>query len=287
MRTLCNSTSLRRNQLERCDVTKAQVERLIQAVFIKTGINLIYYKEDYIYKHFSDIMLKNEIHSPDVLIEKIEASDLSKSDSFINAVVDLVPARSTRFFRDFYAFDSVMELFSTPPCPSDLKILSAGCSSGEESFSIALSLLDKKYHLNNEFKISAVELSPHLLDRAKTGEYSIIYLDQIPSMYSKHIKISNDQSCFSFSNEVIERVEFVLGDLIDSDKNFFSPTRYHLVSLRYVVIFMKPDIAKIVLTNVSNSLTPGGILWMGVGEFIELPSHYSLKLVDASIYKRV
>jgi chemotaxis methyl-accepting protein methylase len=297
VRNLSNASGMRKYDKLECNITSAQLDRLKNAVYQKTGLQLSMFKDCYLLKHFSEFMDKHQIVSPDALVEKISNLQSNCKDKygvlhpirneFIKDLSEILPGRATRFFRDPFVFVKIIDEITTLPHHDKYKILCAGSGSGEEPYSIALALYSKSENARDNIEIKAIELSPFLIETARRAKYATCNIKQIPDEYYNKVMISKGNTYFTMDKEILESVVFIDANLtseklLENYKNYFD-----LIALRYVVVFLKPEYTTKIIRNVSKMLNTCGRLWLGVGEFIEEPEQFSLELVEASVYRRI
>lgn len=195
----------------------------------------------------------------------------------------------TNFFRDPDAFDSLVingfsKLFNDKKASSTIRIWIPACSTGEEVFSIAI-LLDEyllRNKINRDFKIFATDLDPEALKRASAALYSInIVTDISKERLQNYFIKSGDQ--FQIIKRIREKIIFSAHNLV-KDPPFI---RMDMVSCRNLLIYLKPETQKRIISNFHFSLVSGGILLLGHSENIS-DNDGQFELIDAKwrIFRR-
>jgi two-component system CheB/CheR fusion protein len=178
--------------------------------------------------------------------------------------------RVTQFFRDPEAFEALKDkvfpaLVKGRPAGQPLRIWSAGCSTGEEAYSLAIALLE---YLENQsemppIKILATDLNDLALEKARAG----VYLDNIEIDVSperlRRFFIRQDGH-YQISKAIRELCVFSRHNMA-SDPPF---SRLDLVSCRNVLIYMDTALQKRVLPILHYALNPDGFLFLGASENI-------------------
>ena len=183
--------------------------------------------------------------------------------------------RVTEMFRDpeFYQAirEHVVPLLKTW---SHLRIWHAGCSTGEEVYSMAILL--KEEGLHDRVKIYATDFNHIALEQAKSGIYKA---DQIKS-YARNYQNSGPKGSFSdyyyaehdaaiMDSELKKNIIWANHNLV-TDSDF---AEMHMILCRNVMIYFNKDLQKRVHDLFHNSLVNGGILGLGSKETIQFSSH--------------
>ncbi|UZR98216.1 CheR family methyltransferase [Chondrinema litorale] len=177
----------------------------------------------------------------------------------------------TSFFRDPEAFESLKskvfpEIVKNKTTNEPIRIWSAGCSTGEETYSLAFIMLDffetHALYGNIRFKIFASDIDRDALERASTGIYNSHQLANLPTRYiSKYFnKLGENQ--FQVKDFVRKNIVFAKHNII-KDPPFI---RLDLVVCRNLLIYIEPHIQKKTLLNFQFALNPGGYLFLGSSE---------------------
>jgi two-component system CheB/CheR fusion protein len=176
--------------------------------------------------------------------------------------------RVTQFFRDPEAYRALQEqvfpaLIKGRTHTHPIRIWVAGCSTGEEAYSIAIALLE---YLDNRsdrlpIKILATDLNEDALEKARAG----VYLDNIEADVSPERlrRYFNRVDNFYHINKTIREMCVFSRHDMTRDPPF---SHLDLVSCRNVLIYMDASLQKRVLPLLHYSLEPGGYLFLGSSE---------------------
>lgn len=197
------------------------------------------------------------------------------------SLAELLVVPETWFFRDREPFHCLRQFVLTHGRSGDaqerLRMLSIPCSSGEEPYSIAMTLLDLGM-LPTQFHIDAVDLSANALRRAAEGDY-----DQA--------SFRGDEAAFAGLRERFfarQGSRFVAHDSLRSSlhllqDNLISPSLlaghgpYHVIFCRNVLIYLDAPARTAALTNLHRLLMPGGLLYVG---------HVEARIVESQAFQR-
>lgn len=240
-------------------------------------IDLTAYKEVQLHRRLNNFIsrvgAKNERDFIDILSRDKELKQKFK---------DFITINVTEFFRNPEIFKEFEKIIKTEVGSknNELKIWSAACSIGAEPYSVAMLLNEINPRLRH--KIIATDIDETILDRAKEGIFTLAELKNIPNNYiAKYFNKVNDK--YVISNEIKRYVAFKKHDLIlDSyEKNFDS------IICRNVVIYFNNDIKNQMYSKFSESLKPGGTLFVGATESIYNYRDYGFEKASTFIYKKI
>ncbi|MDR6943176.1 CheR family methyltransferase [Mucilaginibacter pocheonensis] len=177
----------------------------------------------------------------------------------------------TKFFRDKEAFEilqkKLLDLLSQKPADEPVRIWVAGCSTGEEAYSIAILVMECQEQINRKHQakvqIFATDLDIKAIEHARQGiYYGNITADVSPERIERFFIRNNDG--FSAKKELREMIVFAQHNLI-KDAPF---TRLDLLCCRNVMIYLTNDLQKKILPLFHYSLMPKGLMFMGPAETI-------------------
>lgn len=189
----------------------------------------------------------------------------------LREIVDRLVINETQFFRDFHLFEVLRKyllpkLFWEKRKDRKISIWSAGCSTGQEPYSIAMILLEYFSFklLNYDLKIWATDISFSSLEKAKRGLYSNSEIGRgVPVHFLfKYFKSKNSE--WEIREEVKALVKFDFLNLIEAEKKVFE--KFDLIFCRYVLIYFSDSIKEKIWETLWNSLNSGGCLILGATE---------------------
>ena len=184
--------------------------------------------------------------------------------------------RVTQFFRDPEAFDALSEsvfpkIVDGRTSGTVVRIWVAGCSSGEEVYSIAICLLEYLERRTEDvmIKILATDLNEMALEKARAGVYlDNIEIDVSPARLRKYF--TRHSGHYQISKSVRELCIFSRHNIIN-DAPF---SRLDLISCRNMLIYMDTTLQKLVIPILHYAINPKGFLFLGssenVGGFSEM-----------------
>lgn len=208
-------------------------------------------------------------------------------------MADYISTNKTEFFRENAHFDflsrTILPQFHgrlpTYRIPL-LNIWSAGCSSGQESYSISITI--EEFIRSSGFKlgysITATDISTRMLKTAKEAIYSMALVEEIPmdlkQKYFLKGKELND-SKVRVAKEIRDRVRFSYLNLMDDSYQFKGD--FNVIFLRNTLIYFEPKVQIQVLTKVLDRLTEGGFLFIGHSESL-INMNLPIQSIAPSVY---
>lgn len=194
---------------------------------------------------------------------------LSRAD--LQLLIEQVSVGETYFFREpghfaVLAETALPELLHHRPFDRPLRILSIGCSSGEELYSAAIALRDYSYDLNaGRILLQGVDVHAALLRKAERARYSAWALRATPP----HLRdecFRREGEDYHLRQELRALVRFEERNLFDSDPHFFRPGSVDILFCRNVLIYFSERSLRLAVARFSSVLAGGGFLFLGHSE---------------------
>ncbi|WP_299686241.1 protein-glutamate O-methyltransferase [uncultured Vibrio sp.] len=185
------------------------------------------------------------------------------------AAVDAMTTNETLWFRDIYPFavlaDKLLPEIAANKRP--IKIWSAASSSGQEPYSMAMTILEtqaRKPGMLPSVSITATDISASMLDMCRTGSYDNLALGRglSPERRRTFFEDAGDGR-MKVKDNVKRMVNFRPQNLMDS---YALLGKFDIIFCRNVLIYFSPDMKSKVLNQMANSLNPGGYLLLGASE---------------------
>ncbi|TGZ36395.1 Chemotaxis protein methyltransferase 1 [Photobacterium damselae subsp. damselae] len=185
------------------------------------------------------------------------------------AAVDAMTTNETLWFRDIYPYTVLTERIfpELAAHKRPLKIWSAASSSGQEPYSIAMSVLEtqmKKPGLLSGVHITATDISQTMLDMCRTGVYDNLALGRGLSPERRRMFFDdNGDGRMKINDKVKRLVQFRAQNLKDS---YALLGKFDVIFCRNVLIYFSPEMKAKVLNQMAQSLNSGGYLLLGASE---------------------
>lgn len=234
-------------------------------IYDNSGIYISDSKKYLIENRLSRIIQENNLQSFEDYLKLIK---FSSNGNELTRLFDAVTTNETYFFREpqqltVFAEGIVSKLLEQKKGANRLKIWSAACSTGEEPYTLAMMLMEKRIS-PDKFEICASDLSEGVLSSAKKAVYNSYSIRNIPEPYMKKYFSTSGQS-YALNDSVKKTVKFMKVNLIDI-KNTASLRSMDIIFCRNVLIYFDTKAKQKVVSNLYDSLNPGGYLFIGQSE---------------------
>ena len=163
----------------------------------------------------------------------------------------------------------------------DLRIWSAGCSTGEEAYTAVMVMKDFFGAQNWDYRILATDISTRVLEEAQRGVYPEESLKDVPPRWRKRY-FGRDGQTYLLSDEVKREVIFKRLNLMDPFP-FTKP--FDLIFCRNVMIYFEQETKNGLVAKFYDALKPGGYLFIGHSETIQRDSS-GFRYIEPSIYQK-
>lgn len=199
-----------------------------------------------------------------------------------------ITVNETFFFRDIPQLE-VLEKHILPEALNNgkrtINILSAGCSSGEEAYTIAIILREKFPQLS--FNILGIDISDMVVAKAIRGEYTEYAVRFVPKPYFKKYFSTAESGSYKFLEPYRTNVKFMKYNLMDFD-SIAAASSFDVIFCRYVLIYFDKDSKQKVITSFYNKMADNGYLILGNSESLfSISNNFKmLHFPSAIIYNR-
>jgi len=243
---------------------------LSELVSDRTGIMFADHKKDMVYARLSRRLRQLGMSSFEQYVRILNGEN---GESEIGHLINALTTNLTRFFREPQQFDHFAEI-ALPSCidflraerSSRLRIWSAGCSSGEEPYSIAISLLETPGIKDWNVRVLATDLDTGMLDAAAKGEYeSASIKDVSPERRMKHLMPPDSpmRDRWLVTDDLRSLIAFKQLNLIGE---WPMTGLFDVIFCRNVMIYFDPETKRTLITRFFDLLRPGGWLYLGSSE---------------------
>ena len=231
----------------------------------RTGHDFSQYKQNTIYRRVERRIAISQLENLPNYLRMLQENPAEIESLFRELLIGV-----TTFFRDPESFvklkTALLDLVKSKPDNGQIRIWVPGCSTGEEAYSVAIllreCLTESKKDLN--VQIFATDIDGLAIERARSGSYSGIASDVSKERLS-HFFTSRDDR-FQIRKDIREMLIFAQQSLI-KDPPF---TKLDLITCRNLLIYFSTELQKRIIPVFHYSLLPGGILFLGSSETINV-----------------
>ncbi len=267
-------------------ITEKEFRKLADYIKINYGIYLKDEKQSLIAGRLHNVLAQKNINSFSEYYDYI-ISD--KSGNAVVTLIDKITTNHTFFMREaahFYHFrDETLPYLASTVRDKDLRIWSAGCSSGEEPYTLAM-IIDEFFGKEKvlwDSKILATDISSKVLGEASKGIYSSEDIAALPAHWKLNYLKKIDDERYVFTDKVRNEVIFRKFNLME--RVFPFKKKFHAIFCRNVMIYFDEK-TKWELVNKLYDLTEyGGYLFIGHSESLNR-EQTKYKYVKPSVYRK-
>ena len=209
---------------------------------------------------------------------------LDRAPTEYERLKDAITINVTRFYRNAETWNLLRGGVIQEICRTghgEIRVWSAGCSSGEEPYTLVMLMADHLEeqgtpHRLRHVTIDATDIDRQCLDRARAGRYRRDALSHLPLAWVTRY-FEEDGEEFRVIERLRERVHVRSADLSQDP-----PARenYHLILCRNVVIYFERAAQERLFATFAGALAPGGFLVLGKVETLFGPARERLTLLD-------
>ena len=261
-------------------LTQQDFDYIRTVVYNESGIKLSEMKRALVQSRLLRRMRELKINRYDEYCEYLRQN----YDDEIENLINCITTNKTEFFREREHFTILQRIVEKELSHKNIRIWSAGCSTGEEAYSIAIVLLESTY--TRQFNILATDIDTKVLATAQKGIYSIEAVQTLDeSLLKKYFLKGKDQfTGYTKVKDIVKKV-IAFQHLNLLDESYRLKGNYDIIFCRNVMIYFDRDAQFRVLKKFYDYLPKGGYLFLGYAESIinaNLPFHY----VAHSVYQK-
>ena len=249
------------------DKTQSALDKAIILLRAHTGHDFSLYKKNTFYRRIERRMGIHQIDKIAAYVRYLQENSQELDLLFKELLIGV-----TRFFRDPACWEELRKkilpaLIASRTDGHLLRVWVPGCSTGEEAYSLAMVFHEVLAKLKTRKKIKlqifATDLNKDAIDKARQGLYpENICADVTPEQMNRFFK-KEEHGC-RVTSEIRALVTFAPQSLI-LDPPF---TRLDFLSCRNLLIYLAPEMQKKLMPLFHYSLSPGGVLFLGIAETV-------------------
>jgi chemotaxis protein methyltransferase CheR len=199
---------------------------------------------------------------------------LVREQSVVASFVEYAVIGETYFFRHPEHLRELSREALMAPTTAPFRVWSAGCATGEEPYSIVMSLVAAGIPLDR-IKVTATDISSRSLQKARAGVYNPWSVRRIePAMERRFLQFQGD--VVTVSPQVLKPVEFQQHNLMMDSAPV---SEQDAVFCRNVLIYFPQEVVRLVLVKLIGALKPGGLLFLSPAE-VPLTNDMGLEVTE-------
>lgn len=223
-------------------------------------------------------------------IDQVIESIVNKQDRKAQlAAIEAMTTNETLWFRDTYPFTLLTNIIlpqyaqkSTP-----LKIWSAACSSGQEAYSIAMTIVNFQKKQSGSLRAGAqilgTDISQEMLDKCRLAEYDPLAMSRgLPEQCKNDYFEAAEHGKLRLKSQIKAMAQFKQINLLD---NVGALGKFDIIFCRNVLIYFSPSVKKQILQKLAACLQDDGILFVGASESIsDLVDQFTMVRCNPGLY---
>jgi two-component system CheB/CheR fusion protein len=266
--------------------TEVALKKIFVLLRAQTGHDFSQYKPNTIYRRIERRMAVHQLETMEAYVKTLQQSPAEVEALFRDLLIGV-----TNFFRDPDAFavlqDQVIpKLFAGRPAGDAVRVWSAGCSTGEEAYSLAILLVECMESLKKSYTVQvfATDLDSSAIATARLGVYpASIAADISAERLARFFTLEPGGLSYRIHKGIRDLLVFSEQDLI-KDPPF---SRLDLISCRNLLIYLDANLQKRLIPLFHFALVPSGTLFLGSSEGIgEFENLFSVMDRKAKLYRR-
>ena len=245
-------------------MTDADFQYLSGVAYEISGIVLGEHKKELVYSRIARRIRKLNLKNFSQYCTFLDEHRESETNDFVNSIT----TNLTSFFRESHHF----EFLATHLIPQwkkekrngePIRIWSSACSTGPEPYSVAITLYKNMRIQDFNIKILATDLDSDVLDKAKSAEYKIDEIEQMPKDYLNCFLKNSTKGTGIVKPEIRNLIQF-------NRLNLLGPwpikNKFDVIFCRNVVIYFNKETQKELFDRLADTLVDGGYLFIGHSE---------------------
>lgn len=264
---------MKKKQEELLENQDIEIRLVEEAIFEKYGYDFRNYSQAHVKRR---IMNRFNISGLKTLSEMNH--EIIYNPKFADALLMDLSITVTEMFRDPSFYQALREeVIPVLRHYSFIKIWHAGCSSGEEVYSMAIIL--KEEGLYDKTQIYATDFNPYIIRQAKEGLYPINRMKEFTVNYQKAGGKGSFSDYYTASNETAKLLDALKKNIVFATHNLVTDSVFaevNLVVCRNVLIYFDRQLQDKVIQLFIDSLPGGGILCLGSKESLQFSDHYEV-----------
>ena len=264
------------------ELSTAQFEQVRRIVYEKCGINLTPGKEELVKSRLVKRLQALDLHSIDEYLAFVKR-DLAGKE--LAQMLDVLTTNKTYFYRESAHFDYLCQEILPRLRQQKLRIWSAGCSSGEEPYTIGALLREQLKNVDRyDIRILATDLSMRVLQKAKEATYPADAFNEMPpQLLQKYFTPTNSSPrAYRVNDNVRKLVTFARLNLLES---WPMKGPFDVIFCRNVMIYFDLPTRDRLVNRYYDLLAPGGYLFIGHSESLNGINH-QYKYVQPAAYTK-
>ena len=270
-------------------VTDADVRRLCDFLYRKTGMSFAQEKRYYIDRRLAERMIATGSSSFSAYFAML----LVDADDEIEHLINSFTVNETYFYRENYQFrcltSTLLEVVAPKKRPGEaIRIWSVPCSTGEEPYSIAIWLLENWERVDkDDIEIIGSDVDTGVLRHAEVGIYGERALTRLSGDLIARYFEKLDEGRYRILPALSSTIQFTRANIIDPAQTALH-RNFDVIFCRNILMYFDDASRRLAAENLYDSLVPGGFICLGHTESMSRisPLFDACRFSDAMVYRR-
>ena len=216
----------------------------------------------------ASIIRENGFSGMDELVSKVMSG---QAPALTDQVVEALLNNETYFFRDKLPFDLLFggplkRLERARSSERRLSVWCAGCSTGQEAYSLAMSFAEEKARWQGwKIDIVGTDLSRSAIDRARAGSYSQFEVQRGLPVVQMIRWFEEDKGAWLVSRQLKDMVRFEVRNMNEPPPH---PGKFDIILCRNILLYFTPEMRRQAFNRLAEAVAQDGTLMLGAGETV-------------------
>jgi chemotaxis protein methyltransferase CheR len=232
-------------------------------IYQVAGISLAPSKKDLVYSRLSRRLRARRLNSFSAYLEVLEKGDQQELEAFTNALT----TNMTSFFREPHHFQILEQYLATLGKSAPIDIWTCASSTGEEPYSMAMTVAEHFRSFNTPVRILATDIDTNVLEKAKQGRYTLEQLSVLNAQQTKNFFLKGygkNSGLAKVRPELQKMIIFKRLNLLD--ERWDISERFDAVFCRNIMIYFDKTTQYRILKKMHACIKPHGLLFAGHSE---------------------
>ena len=191
----------------------------------------------------------------------------------------------SHFYREQHHFDYIRDKFLPSRSGRNLRFWSAGCSNGQEPYTLAFELMQViPDAAKRDILILATDIDQNVIQKAKSGIYTSAEIEGVPAAIRSKLFTDEARGGFKVRPEISDIIRF---RTLNLNSNWPMQGRFDLIMCRNVVIYFNDETQRMLWPRFAEILAPNGILMLGHSERIHPLENSGFEPIDVTTYRKI
>lgn len=279
-------TDLAVRQTREFSLSDAEYRSVRDRIYSLAGIKLGDQKQDLVYSRLTKRL--RALSLPD-FTSYLKLLDGPEGKEEVEFMLNALTTNLTSFFREGHHFEHLNNvamqscLDGQKGADRQVRIWSSACSTGEEPYSIAMTLLESRFDLSRiDARILATDINTDVLNQASTGRYSKTITAKCPAQYKTYFQ-SNSADESELNQDAKDLITFRKLNLLGK---WPMKRQFDVIFCRNVLIYFDSETKTQLVDRFVDALKPQGWLYLGHSESAS-GVHPALESTGRTVYRKI